>query len=68
MEINFKSKADDSNHWRKEIIVDLDEKIHNKKYRLLKIELSTIFSRFLPLNNRKIENINSIIFPHLQMP
>ena len=68
---NWKSilsqKLDDSNHWRKEIIVDLDEKFTIKNnIGLIKNRVKYNLSRFLPLNNRKIENINSIIFPYLK--
>ena len=56
-----------SNHWRKEIIVDPNQKFTLKNnIGLLKNRIKYNLSKFIPLSNRKIENINSIIFPYLK--
>ena len=56
-----------SNHWRKEIIVDPNEKFTLKNnIGLLRNKINYNLSKFIPLNNRKIENISSIKYPYLK--
>ena len=56
-----------SNHWRKEIIVDPNQKFTLKNnIGLLKNRIKYNLSKYIPFNNRKIENMSSIIFPYLK--
>ena len=63
----FNLKLEDSNHWRKEITNNINERFTIKNnIGLIKNRIKYNLSRFLPLSNRKVENINSIIFPYLK--
>ena len=60
----FEKKLDNSEHWRNEIIQN-----KNQKFTMTDIIINRIkynVSKFIPLSNRKIENIESIIFPYLK--
>ena len=60
-------KLDDTLHWRNEIVIDPNKKFTlRNNIGLLKNRIKYNFSKILPLSNRNIENINSLIFPYLK--
>ena len=63
----FSLKLDPSSHWREEIIVNPNEKFTlRNNVGLIKNRIKYNLTKFMPFNNRKIENMNSIIFPYLK--
>ena len=63
----FEDNLEPTKVWRKEIIYDKNTQFTFKNnIGLIKNRIKYFISRFIPLSNRNIENINSITFPHLK--